>query len=163
MLATRTLRVDFAKVYSSLQLGKNTVSSMQAFRKRADDAKRQLGALQEQSVDVDLAHYRKTLRNQDVVAQAEKILKDFKPVTYDVAAQLKAIDAFEAKAVSTQKKRRSRSAWRGGSVDALGGAQGATLVWWMDNSDRGGQSRQLRRQLAGRQEGQNTVFSWTLG
>lgn len=41
------------------------------------------------------------LKNQDVVAQAEKILKDFKPVTYDVSAQLKALDAFEAKAVST--------------------------------------------------------------
>ena len=27
-------------------------------------------------------------------------LKDFKPVTYDVGAQVKAIEAFEAKAVS---------------------------------------------------------------
>lgn len=40
------------------------------------------------------------LKNQSVVSQAEKILKDFKPVTYDVSAHLKAIDAFEAKAVS---------------------------------------------------------------
>lgn len=38
------------------------------------------------------------------MAKAEKILKDFKPVTYDVNAQLKAIDAFESKAVSTGEK-----------------------------------------------------------
>jgi hypothetical protein len=38
------------------------------------------------------------------VAKAEKILKDFKPVTYDVNAQLKAIDAFESKAVSADQE-----------------------------------------------------------
>lgn len=59
-------------------------------------------ALKEQKTDVDLAHYKSVLKNQSVVNQAEKILKDFKPVTYDVSAHLKAIDAFEAKAVSFQ-------------------------------------------------------------
>ena len=56
--------------------------------------------LKEQRTDVDLAFYKSTLKNQSVVNQAEKVLKDFKPVTYDVAAHIKAIDAFEAKAVS---------------------------------------------------------------
>lgn len=73
---------------------------MQAFRKRSDDARRHLNALKDQKVDVDFAYYKNTLKNQSVVSQAEKILKDFKPVTYDVGAHLKAIDAFEAKAVS---------------------------------------------------------------
>jgi F-type H+-transporting ATPase subunit d len=59
-----------------------------------------LQALKEQKVDVDFSHYKSVLKNQSVVSQAEKILKDFKPVTYDVSAHLKAIDAFEAKAVS---------------------------------------------------------------
>ena len=36
----------------------------------------------------------------DVVDEAEKVLKEFKPVTYDVGSHVKAIDAFEAKAVS---------------------------------------------------------------
>ena len=40
------------------------------------------------------------LKNKAVVDDAEKILKEFKPVTYDVSAQIKAIDSFEAKAVS---------------------------------------------------------------
>lgn len=40
-----------------------------------------------------------TAQNKDVVAQAEKIISDFKPKTYDVAAQLKSLDSFEATAV----------------------------------------------------------------
>ena len=40
-----------------------------------------------------------TIQNQDVVAKAEKLLNDFKPVTYDIGAQVKAIDAFDAAAV----------------------------------------------------------------
>lgn len=84
-------------------LGKNTTASVQAFRKRSDDARRHLTALKDQKVDVDFAYYKGTLKNQSVVSQAEKILKDFKPVTYDVGAHLKAIDAFEAKAVSWRK------------------------------------------------------------
>ena len=39
------------------------------------------------------------LRNKAVVDEAEKILRDFKPVTYDVSTQIKAIETFEAKAV----------------------------------------------------------------
>jgi F-type H+-transporting ATPase subunit d len=63
-----------------------------------------LVALKEQKTDVDFAHYKSVLKNQSVVNQAEKILKDFKPVTYDVSAHLKAIDAFEAKAVSDKAR-----------------------------------------------------------
>ena len=46
----------------SLGLGKQTTSQLQAFRKRADDAKRSLALLQSQSADVDLAHYRGVLK-----------------------------------------------------------------------------------------------------
>jgi len=63
-----------------------------------------LTALKDQKTEIDLAHYKSTLKNQSVVSQAEKILRDFKPVTYDVAAQLKAIDAFESKAVSIERR-----------------------------------------------------------
>lgn len=56
-------------------------------------------ALKSQRTDVDLAHYKSVLKNQEVISQAEKILREFKPVSYDVSAHLKAIDAFEAKAV----------------------------------------------------------------
>lgn len=80
-------------------LGKNTTAAVQTFRKRADDARRHLTALKNQKTDVDFGHYKSVLKNQEIVNQAEKILREFKPVTYDVSSQLKAIDAFEAKAV----------------------------------------------------------------
>lgn len=55
--------------------------------------------LSEQATTIDFAHYRSTLKNQAVVDEIEKRFKAFKPVTYDVNRQLKAIDAFEAEAV----------------------------------------------------------------
>jgi len=102
MSTSRTVAtaVDFARVYSSLGLGKETVASLQAFRKRHSEAQRVLDSLRNQPTTVDLSKYRSTLKNQGIVDEAEKLLKDFKPVTYDVAAQVKAIESFEAKAVS---------------------------------------------------------------
>ena len=35
--------------------------------------------------------------------EAEKLLKDFKPTTYDVSAHIKAIETFEVKAVSCSR------------------------------------------------------------
>lgn len=52
-----------------------------------------------QPTDVDFSHYRSVLNNQAVVDEIEKHVKAYKPVTYDVAKQLKSIEAFEAKAV----------------------------------------------------------------
>jgi hypothetical protein len=49
--------------------------------------------------EVDFAHYRGVLKNQAVVDEVEKRFKAFKPTTYDVNRQLKAIDAFEVEAV----------------------------------------------------------------
>ena len=76
-----------------------TVAALQAFRKRHGDAQRIHAQLAAQPTTVDLEHYRSVLRNKAVVDEAEKILRDFKPVTYDVSGQIKAIEAFETKAV----------------------------------------------------------------
>ena len=78
-----------------------TVAALQAFRKRHGDAQRLHAQLAAQPTTVDLAYYRSTLKNKAIVDEAEKILKDFKPVTYDVSGHLKAIEAFEVKAVSS--------------------------------------------------------------
>jgi F-type H+-transporting ATPase subunit d len=48
---------------------------------------------------VNIAHYRSVLKNQAVVDEAERILREFKPVDYDVNEHIKAIEAFESKAV----------------------------------------------------------------
>lgn len=39
------------------------------------------------------------MKNKAIVDEAEKILRDFKPVTYDVGTHVKAIETFETKAV----------------------------------------------------------------
>jgi len=92
--------VDFARIYSSLGLGKETISSLQAFRKRNGDAQRISNSLAGQPTTIDFSHYRSVLKNQAIIDEAEKILKEFKPETYDVNTHIKAIETFEAKAVA---------------------------------------------------------------
>ncbi|KAI6035541.1 ATP synthase d subunit [Pisolithus orientalis] len=84
--------VDFTRIYSTLGLGKETIAALQAFRKRYADAQRIHGQYASQPTTV--------LKNQAIVDEAEKLFKDFKPVTYDVNAHIKAIEAFETKAVA---------------------------------------------------------------
>lgn len=93
-------QIDWSKLSTSLP--QETAASLQAFRKRNDEAKRVLFELKEQATTVDFAHYRKLLKNQGIVDQAEKAVQGFKPVAYNLDAQLKAIDQFESKAVSNQ-------------------------------------------------------------
>ncbi|KAH7916706.1 ATP7, subunit D of the stator stalk of mitochondrial F1F0 ATP synthase [Hygrophoropsis aurantiaca] len=94
-----TAAVDFTRIYSTLGLGKETISALQAFRKRHGDAQRIQAQYAAQPTTVDLAHYRSVLKNTAIVDEAEKLLRDFKPVTYDVNAHVKAIETFETKAV----------------------------------------------------------------
>lgn len=82
-----------------LELNIETIASLQAFRKRHADAQRIHAQLNSQPTTVDVSHYRSILKNKAIVDEAEKILKEFKPVTYDVNVHVKAIEVFEAKAV----------------------------------------------------------------
>lgn len=84
---------------TSLGLRGQTVASLQAFKKRNDDVRRKVQALSEQPTTVDFAQYRSVLKNTAVVDEIEKRFAAFKPTTYDVSRQLKAIDAFEVEAV----------------------------------------------------------------
>lgn len=84
---------------TSLGLRGQTVASLQAFKSRNDNAKRHVQQLSELPTAVDFAQYRSTLKNQAVVDEIEKRFKAFKPATYDLSRQLKAIDTFEAEAV----------------------------------------------------------------
>jgi F-type H+-transporting ATPase subunit d len=78
-----------------------TISSLQAFRKRHSEAQRVSNSLASQPTTIDFSQYRAVLKNQAIVDDAEEILKNFKPVTYDVNTHIKAIGDFEAKAVRT--------------------------------------------------------------
>ena len=91
---TSRLQISLTSLYFS-----ETVAALQAFRKRHADAQRIHAQLSSQPATVDLTHYRSTLKNKAIVDDAEKLLNEFKPVTYDVNAHVKAIETFEAKAV----------------------------------------------------------------
>ncbi|KAL2117868.1 hypothetical protein VTJ04DRAFT_7528 [Mycothermus thermophilus] len=93
------LKIDWAKITTSLGLRGQTVASLQAFKKRNDDVRRKLQLLQEQPTTVDFAHYRSILKNTAVVDEIEKRFNAFKPATYDLDRQLKAIEAFEVEAI----------------------------------------------------------------
>lgn len=96
----RAIKIDWSKIISTLGITGSTVSSLQAFRKRHDDAVKAVYDLSQQPTDVNFSHYRSVLKNQDVVSKIETAYKNFSPVTYDVSKQLKTIEAFEAKALS---------------------------------------------------------------
>jgi F-type H+-transporting ATPase subunit d len=95
-------------VTSSLGLRGQTAASLQAFKKRSDDARRRVQTLSEQPQTVDFSHYRSLLKNQAVVDEIEKYFSTFKPATYDVARQVKAIEAFEAQAVKNAEETKGR-------------------------------------------------------
>lgn len=84
---------------TSLGLRGQTATSLQAFKKRNDEARRKVQVLSEQPQTVDFSHYRGILKNTAIIDELENHFKTFKPATYDVNRQLKAIDAFESQAV----------------------------------------------------------------
>lgn len=64
--------------------------------------------LSEQPQTVDFSHYRNVLKNQAVIDEIENSFKTFKPASYDVSRQIKAIDAFEAQAVQTAEQTKGK-------------------------------------------------------
>ncbi|KAF3802121.1 ATP synthase subunit d [Colletotrichum gloeosporioides] len=98
-IRSAALKLDWAKVTTSLGLRGQTVASLQAFKKRNEDARRKVQTLSELPTTVDFAHYRSVLKNQAVIDEIEKRFTAFKPASYDVARQVKAIEAFEVEAV----------------------------------------------------------------
>lgn len=101
------LRLDLTPLFTPRWVGypkTETVAALQAFRKRNADAQRALDALRNQPTTVDIAKYRATLKNQSIVDEAERLLKNFTPVTYDVNELVKTIGAFETKAVSRHQR-----------------------------------------------------------
>ncbi|SGY20501.1 BQ5605_C016g08078 [Microbotryum silenes-dioicae] len=90
--------VDWGRITTKLGLHKDTLSALSAFRQRAAAARTAHTTYSAQARTIDFEHYRSVLKNKEIVAEGEKLFKSFKPVDYDVQAQLKAIAAFETKA-----------------------------------------------------------------
>lgn len=104
--------------------------STAASRSRCVRAGRASRCLRELDVaQIDFAHYKSVLKNQDVVAKLEAARRDFKPVDYDLGAQLKAIDAFHEKAVVDAKAAQGKiDVERKALDDALGDIEQARSV-----------------------------------
>lgn len=102
------LKIDWVKTTSSLGLRGQTAASLQSFKKRNDEARRKVQLLSEQPQTVDFSRYRSVLKNQAIVDDIENQFKNFKPATYDVARQLKAIDAFESQAVQSAEQTKGK-------------------------------------------------------
>ena len=102
------MKIDWAKISHSLGLKGQTAAALQAFKKRNDDVRRKLNQLSTQSTTVDFASYRDTLDNKAVVDQIESQFKSFKPQTYDVNRQIKAIEAFEVQAVKSAQETKGK-------------------------------------------------------
>lgn len=96
-------KLNWAQVISKLGLTGSTSSSLTAFKKRNDEAKKEYQDLSAQNTTVDFAFYKSVLKNQKVVEEVEKAVAGFKPVSYDVSKTLKTIDIFEEKAVENAK------------------------------------------------------------
>lgn len=96
-------KVDWASIITKLGLTGSTSSSLTAFKKRHDEAKKEYLSLSQQPTTVDFAHYKTILNNKKVVDEVEKQVSSFKPVTYDVSKTLKTIEMFEQKAIENAK------------------------------------------------------------
>ncbi|KAI9675274.1 MAG: ATP synthase d subunit [Caeruleum heppii] len=102
------LKIDWASIGTSLGIRGQTATALQSFKKRNEDARRKVQMLSEQPQEIDFRQYRTQLKNQQVVDEIENHFKGFKPATYDVGRQLKAIEAFEVQAVKNAEETKGR-------------------------------------------------------
>lgn len=97
-------KLNWAKVIGTLKLSGKTAAQLSAFKKRNDEARRQLFELKAQETSVDFEHYRSVLKNSSVVDKIEQSFKAYKPATLDSSKQLSTIEAFESQAISNAKE-----------------------------------------------------------
>lgn len=98
------MKIDWTKIGTQLGLKGQTATALQQFKARNDAARRRLAALQDAPQSVDFANYRSQLNNSKVVDEIESKIQGFKPVTYDVNRQIRAIEAFEQQAVKNAQE-----------------------------------------------------------
>lgn len=82
--------------------------------------------LSEHPTEIDFSHYREVLKNTAVIDEIEQYYKTFKPKTYDVSKQIKAIESFEAVAMKNAKETKDKVEVELRSLEkALGDIEGA--------------------------------------
>lgn len=120
------MKLDWSKLGTQLNLRGSTASSLAAFKKRHDDARRKVQSLSESPQSIDFSHYRSVLKNQSVIDEIEAHFKSFKPVTYDVSKQVAAIEQFEKVAMQNAEETKEKVEVELRSLEkALGDIEGA--------------------------------------
>lgn len=127
MLSQRAAaKLDWSKVGTQLGLRGQTATALANFKKRNDDARRRVQQLQDQPQEVDFSAYRAILKNTQVIDEIEQYYKGFKPKTYDVNKQIKAIESFEQVALRNAEETKSKVEVELRSLEkALGDIEGA--------------------------------------
>jgi F-type H+-transporting ATPase subunit d len=132
------MKLDWSKFGAQLGLRGSTASSLAAFKKRNDDARRKVQALSDTPQTVDFGYYRSILKNQSIIDEIEGHFKSFKPVTYDVNKQLGAIEQFEKVAMLNAQETKEKVEVELRSLEkALGDIEGAR-PWEETTVDCGG-------------------------
>ncbi|CAB4256464.1 similar to Saccharomyces cerevisiae YKL016C ATP7 Subunit d of the stator stalk of mitochondrial F1F0 ATP synthase [Maudiozyma barnettii] len=93
-------KLDWAKVITSLKITGKTATELSSFKKRNDEARRQLLELQQQPATIEFDQYRSLLKNQAVIDQIERFCKAYTPVTIDSSKQIHTIESFQQHALA---------------------------------------------------------------
>lgn len=101
--ASAASKINWVKIVPQLGLTGQTASSLTAFKKRNDEAKKVLYELKSQSVDVPFSDFAAKLKNAEIFKTIQKDFGTFKASEVDLKKQLNIIEAFEAKAIENAK------------------------------------------------------------
>ncbi|KAI8826559.1 uncharacterized protein EV422DRAFT_490627 [Fimicolochytrium jonesii] len=113
--ATRqAVKVDWATLGQKLK--PDTLAAVNAFRRRHIELTKTVADLKDHATVIDFNHYRSVLKNSKVVDDAERAFTSFKPATYDLREQIRALDAQQQKAVAAAQKTQQKVK---GEVDEL--------------------------------------------
>lgn len=101
--ASAASKINWVKIVPQLGLAGQTASSLTAFKKRNDEAKKNLYELKQHATEVPFSAYASKLKNDSIVSTIQKDLSSFKASEVDLKKQLNVIEAFEAKAIENAK------------------------------------------------------------
>lgn len=97
-------KLDWAKVITSLKITGKTAADLSSFKKRNDEARRQLLELQQQATTVEFDQYRSVLKNSQIVDKIQSFYQSYQPVTIDASKQISTIESFESHALANAKE-----------------------------------------------------------
>lgn len=97
-------RIDFKKIAESFRLAKTTLSSLENFEKRYNEAVKTHYELSKEDLKIDFESYRKNLKNGKIVDSIKLKYESFVPKKIDIKKNLELIEKFQKKAIESAEK-----------------------------------------------------------